>query len=73
MFVRSASNLSLDETTRESARRVMTSLIRGTYQEHVLSNGSVPFTVKQSDYLAGYCRMLKSLNYRHIMTCEGEQ
>lgn len=73
MFATSGSCLSLDKTMHESSERVISSLKRGTFQEHILSNGSIPFAIKQDDYLIGYGRLLKSRNCRYIMMCEGTE
>ena len=59
------------QTARESSARIMASLQRGAFQEHILSNAAIPFSAKQDDYLLGYSRMLQSRNCRYIMMCEG--
>lgn len=63
--------LSMDKAVSESSERMAASLKKGAFQEHILSNGSIPFVTKQDDYLMGYIRMLLSRNCRYIMMCEG--
>lgn len=71
MYAKGDLYLMLDKSTRESSERVTSSLKRGAFQEHILTNGSIPFVTKQDDYLMGYTRLLQSRNCRYIMACEG--
>lgn len=73
MFATNDLYLSLDKAVHKSSERMTSSLKKGTFQEHILSNGSIPFTTKQDDYLMGYARMLRSRNCRYIMMCEGTE
>lgn len=58
-------------TAHESAARMLESLQRGAIKRHVLTGNSIPFALKQEEYLAGYARLLKSRNYNYILMCEG--
>lgn len=60
-----------EHTAHESSARMLESLQRGAIKQHVLTGNSIPFALKQEEYLAGYARLLKSRNYNHIITCEG--
>lgn len=63
----------VDAATLQSSIRVMNSLRQKTFQEHSLTNTAVPFIEKQPLYLASYERSLRSLNYRYILDCRGEE
>ena len=63
----------VDGGTIESSVRIMGSLRRGTFQEHLLTNTATPFVEKQPVYLAAYERSLRSRNHRYILECRGEE
>lgn len=63
--------LPVSGATIESATRVMTGLKNGAYREHLLSNAAVPFSEKESNYLAAFVRMMNSLNFNYIIDCTG--
>lgn len=66
-------SISADDAVHESSKRMLESLECGAIKKHVLTNSSVPFALKQSEYLAGYERLFNSRNYNYILMCEGTE
>lgn len=61
-----------DEDTRKSCRKMMESLHMGTFKRHILTNSAVSFSEKETDYVLGFSRLLKSKNYKYVLECRGD-
>lgn len=65
--------LPVSSTARESSGRMMKSLQSGSVREQNLTNTAKSFSEKEASYLQSHERSVRSLNYRYLLDCRGEE